>query len=75
MIIKIVIGLIVWLVVPLLLKSIIKSSNVSKAVDLLCKIIGVAIIVFIIIIKHKTNINRLVHNEEKQFDLTSHNTK
>lgn len=45
MIINIVIGLIVWLVVPLLLKSIIKSSNVSKAVDLLCKIIGVAIIV------------------------------
>lgn len=38
-------------------------------------VIGVAIIVFIIIIKHKTNINRLVHNEEKQFDLTSNKTK
>lgn len=38
-------------------------------------VIGVIIIGAIIIIKHKTNINRLVHNEEKQFDLTSPNTK
>lgn len=38
-------------------------------------VIGVAIIVFIIMIKHKTNINRLVHNEEKQFDMLSNDTK
>lgn len=36
---------------------------------------GVVIIVLIIIIKHKTNINRLVHNEEKAFDMTSKDTK
>lgn len=38
-------------------------------------VIGVLIIVLIIIIKHKTNINRLVHNEEKQFDMMSSKTK
>ena len=38
-------------------------------------VIGVAIIVLIIIIKHKTNIDRLVHNEEKQFDMLSNDTK
>lgn len=32
-------------------------------------IIGIAIIVIIIFIKHKTNIKRISHNEEKQFDL------
>ena len=38
-------------------------------------VIGVIIIVFIIIIRHKTNINRLIHNEEQTFDMTSHETK
>lgn len=38
-------------------------------------VIGVTIIVLIILIKHKSNINRLVHNEEKKFDMLSHDTK
>lgn len=38
-------------------------------------VIGVIIIVAIIIIRHKTNINRLVHNEEETFDMTSNKTK
>ena len=38
-------------------------------------VIGVTIIVLIILIKHKANINRLVHKEEKKFDMLSHDTK
>ena len=38
-------------------------------------VIGVFIIVIIIIIRHKTNINRLIHNEEQAFDMTKHDTK
>ena len=38
-------------------------------------VLGITIIVLLIIIKHKSNINRLVHNEEKQFDMLSHDTK
>ncbi len=38
-------------------------------------VLGVLVIFVIIIIKHKTNINRLVNHEEKTFDITDPNTK
>lgn len=38
-------------------------------------VIGIIILVSIILLKHKTNIDRLKKHEEKQFDLTSKETK
>lgn len=45
MIFNIVLGLIIWLVLPLLVQGWIKQANVRKALETLCKIIGIAIIV------------------------------
>ncbi|MCF0235552.1 MAG: hypothetical protein HUK09_02350 [Bacteroidaceae bacterium] len=48
MIIPIVIGLIIWLAVPLLLKGQLKKSSL-KAATMVCKIIGLAIIIWTLI--------------------------
>lgn len=45
MIFNIVVGLIIWLVLPLLLQGWVKQTNVRRAIDMLCKIVGLAIIV------------------------------
>lgn len=45
MIFNIVVGLIIWLVLPLLLQGWVKRANVHRALDMLCKIVGLAIIV------------------------------
>lgn len=45
MIFNIVVGLIIWLVLPLLLQGWVKRANVRRAIDMLCKIVGLAIIV------------------------------
>ena len=45
MVLKIVIGLIVWLVVPPLSQSWVKRANIRKAVAMLCKILGIVIII------------------------------
>lgn len=48
MVISIVIGLIIWLAVPLFLKARLKKHQ-YKAASMICKIIGIAIIVWTVI--------------------------
>jgi hypothetical protein len=48
MVISIVIGLIIWLAVPLFFKTKLKKHQ-YKAVSMVCKIIGIAIIVWTVI--------------------------
>lgn len=48
MIISIVIGLIIWLALPLFFKSKLKKGQ-YKAVSVICKIIGLALIVWTVI--------------------------
>ncbi len=43
-IITIIIGLVVWLVVPILTNEAVKKKSHKKAIAMLCKIIGIAII-------------------------------
>lgn len=45
MVLNIILGLIIWLVLPLLLQGWVKRANLRKAVDMLCKIVGIAFIV------------------------------
>ena len=48
-IISIIIGLIVWLVVPILTNDSLKKKSHKKAVALLCRIIGIAIIIISVV--------------------------
>ncbi len=48
-IITIIIGLVVWLVVPILTNDMVKKKSYKKAIALLCRIIGIAIIVVCIL--------------------------
>lgn len=50
-IISIIIGLIIWLVIPILTNDMLKKTAHKRAVAMLCKIVGVAII-FITIINY-----------------------
>lgn len=43
-IVSIVIGLVIWLVVPILTNDAIKKKSQKKAVAMLCRIVGIAII-------------------------------
>ena len=45
MIFDIVLGFIIWLVLPLVVQGWLKQANLRKAVAMLCKIIGIAVIV------------------------------
>lgn len=47
--ITIIIGLIIWLVVPILTNDSLKKKSHKKAVDLLCRIIGIAIIIISVV--------------------------
>lgn len=50
MILKIVIGLIIWLVIPLFFESKLRrKKGRKKAIAMLCKIIGIAIIIWAVI--------------------------
>ena len=48
-IVPIIIGLVIWLVVPILTTDVIKKRSQKKAVAMLCRIVGIAIIAVSII--------------------------
>lgn len=48
-IITIIIGLVIWLVVPTLISDMVKKKSHRKAIAMLCRIIGIAIIVVCIL--------------------------
>lgn len=48
-IITIIIGLVIWLVIPILTNDAIKKKSHKKAIAMLCRIIGIAIIVVAIV--------------------------
>lgn len=48
-IVPIIIGLVIWLVVPILTTDVIKKRSQKKAVVMLCRIVGIAIIAVSII--------------------------
>lgn len=48
-IITIIIGLIIWLIVPILINDSLKKKSHKKAVALLCRIIGIAIIIISVV--------------------------
>lgn len=44
-IISIIIGLVIWLVIPILTNDSIKKKSHRKAIAMLCRIVGIAIII------------------------------
>lgn len=49
LIISIIIGLTIWLVLPIIISDSLKKKSSKKAVSMLCKIVGIAIIAVAVI--------------------------
>ena len=48
-IVTIIIGLLIWLALPYFLNDVVKSKSQRKGVQLVCKIVGIAIVVIAIV--------------------------